>query len=186
VIAALTVTGPPGSGLVDADLTPCWLGGIYPTDPYFWCPDLLQNAVSGFYTFRVEDADGDYLVSTDYLEAAPQLAVPVHIYPVDGTPNVPVHVTLDWDPVDLAEGYRVDMRYSTDGGTTWLGLPNQFPANPTDTQVTVDLDLARNTFGACGPAGSMSTAKWTPSPAVIGPGLKPLPPVDAVRAVKAG
>jgi hypothetical protein len=139
VIAALTVTGPPGSGLTDFDLKPCWIGedSIW---NIFWCPDELQIAVSGFYTFRVDDVDGDYFVTTDYLEATPQLAVPVHVSPVDGAMGVPVNVTLSWDPVELAEDYRVDMEYSDDRGNTWQGMPNQYPVNPTDTEVTVNLD----------------------------------------------
>jgi hypothetical protein len=140
VIAALTVTGPPGSGLTDLDLMPCWLGDEDPVWRIFWCPDELQNAVSGFYTFRVDDVDGDYFITTDYLEATPQLAVPVHVSPVDGAMGVPVNVTLDWDPVELAEGYRVDMQYSVDDGDSWHDMPHQYPANPTDTEVTVSLD----------------------------------------------
>ena len=118
VIAALTLTGPPDSGLTDFDLMPCWIGDEDPIWRIFWCPDELQLAVSGFYTFRVEDVDGDYFVTTDYLEATPQLTVPVHVSPVDGAMGVPVNVTLDWDPVELAEGYRVDMERSDDDGNT--------------------------------------------------------------------
>ncbi len=137
VIQSLTVTGPPGSGITDLDLKPCWIGDIYPTERYFWCPDALVDAVSGFYTYRVEDAGGDYYVFTDYLELTPHLAIPVQVAPVHDAVEVPVNVTLDWDPVDLAEIYRVDMRYSDDGGNTWMGMPNQHTA---DDQVTVDLD----------------------------------------------
>ena len=188
VIQSLTVTGPPGSGITDLDLKPCWFGELYPTtDRYFWCPDELQNAVSGFYTFRVEDLDGDYFVFTDYLEATPQLAVPVHVSPVDGAVDVPVSVTLNWDPVELTEGYRVDMRYSTDGGNTWIGMPNQYPPNPTDTQVTIDLDpgteyqwrVRARRFDVYGELDTDSRSNWTwfktsdPPPAqIINPGFE--------------
>jgi len=137
VIQSLTLTGPPGSGITDLDIKQCWVGDISPLDRYFWCPDELQNAVSGFYTYRVDDVDGDYYVFTDYLELTPHLSIPFQVSPLDGAVDVSVNVTLDWDPVDLAEGYRVDMRYSDDGGNTWIRIPSQ---KTSDTQLTVNLD----------------------------------------------
>jgi len=103
---SLTVTGPPGSGISDLDLMPYWLGGGGSPWRLFWAPDVLKDAVSGFYTFRVEDKDGDYFVTTDYLEAAAQLAVPVQTAPADGEVVSVGNVTLKWDSVAGADNYR--------------------------------------------------------------------------------
>jgi hypothetical protein len=48
-----------------------------------------------------------------------------------------VDVILDWDPVDQAETYRVDIRNSDDGGTTWNIMPN---ISTDDTQATVSVN----------------------------------------------
>jgi hypothetical protein len=136
-IAAFTISGPPGSGLVNLDLMPYWDD----TDPSgwrgFWNSESLTVGVSGFYTFRVEEPDGDYFVYTDYLEVAPHMALPVLVSPDDGEVVSVGNVILDWDPVDQAETYRVDMQYSDDGGTTWNGMPNIYTD---DTQATVSVD----------------------------------------------
>lgn len=140
-ISTFTISGPPGSGLVDVDLMPYWND----TDPSgwlgFWNTESLTVGVSGFYTFRVENQTGDYFVYTDYLEAAPHMALPIIVYPADGASNVPVNVTLDWNPVDGAETYRVDMNYSDDSGNTWQGMPNVYTD---DTQATVTLNAGND------------------------------------------
>ena len=135
VVASLTVTGPPGSGIDGVDLKPSW-------DPDngwrgFWDTDSLQNPVSGFYTFRVEEPDGDYSMITDYLDATYRLAVPQNLDPFDGEGGVPTgSVTLTWDPVNHAHAYRVDMQSSTDDGNTWHTMEGHWPSDP---QVTVNL-----------------------------------------------
>lgn len=135
-ISAFTISGPPGSGLVDVDLMPYWDD----TDPSgwrgFWNTESLTVGVSGFYTFRVENNNADHFVYTDYLEAAPHMALPVLVSPVDGDVVSVGNVALDWDPVDQAETYRVDMRSSDDGGNTWNGMPNLYTD---DTQATVSV-----------------------------------------------
>ena len=119
VIASLTVTGPPQSGINNLDLMPSWV----PDYRGFWDPDSLNNAVSGFYTFRVENQNGDYYMLTDYLEAKPTLELPAIVSPEDGAVDVvPANVVLDWDPVARAEGYRVDLRFWD--GDAWVYMPN--------------------------------------------------------------
>ena len=166
VINSLTVTGPPGSGISDLDLKPYWIGGGGSPWRLFWAPDVLTDPISGFYTFRVEDEDGDYFVITDYLEAAPQLAVPVHVSPTDGEIVSIGNVTLSWNSVVGADDYRVDMSYSTDGGTTWYGMPNQYTA---DTQVTVNVDqntvyewrVRAKRYDVYGEMDNQSRSDWT-------------------------
>ena len=132
-IAAFTVSGPPGSGLDDLDLFPYWI----PDWLEFWNTESLTAAVSGFYTFRVENTTGDYFVYTDYLEAAPRMALPVLVSPAENEVVSVGNVILDWNPVDQAETYRVDMQSSDDGGATWNGMPNQYTDN---TQATVSVN----------------------------------------------
>jgi len=135
-LASITVTGPPGSGIDDLDLKPSWEDdGSWRG---FWDMDSLKNAVSGFYTFRVEEADGDYSMVTDYLDATYRLAIAENLDPFDGEGGVPTgSVKLSWAPVDHAHAYRIDMRFSTDEGKTWNGIPS---LNTSNTEVTVNLD----------------------------------------------
>ena len=164
-IAAFTISGPPGSGLVNLDLMPYWYSE--PDDPWrgFWNTESLTVGASGFYTFRVENNTGDYFVYTDYLEAAPHMALPVLVSPVDGEVVSVGNVILDWDPVDQAETYRVDMRYSDDGGATWNGMPNIYTD---DTQATVSVNpetlyewrVRARQFGLYGGRDNESRSDW--------------------------
>ena len=92
------------------------------TDPSgwrgFWNIESLTMGVSGFYTFRVENQTGDYFVYTDYLESTSHMELPVIVSPANWDVVTVGEVILDWGPVDQADDYRVDMRYSDDGGTT--------------------------------------------------------------------
>ena len=138
VISSLTVTGPPGSGITNLDMLPCWLGNTYPTERYFWCDDQLQNAVSGFYSFRVENQSGDYLVITDYLEATPAMNLPAHVSPADEAEDVsPDNVLFDWNPVEAEVSYRLDLQLCTDGSCQYAaGFP---VGNLSNSQFTVSL-----------------------------------------------
>jgi ketosteroid isomerase-like protein len=138
IISSFTVTGPPGSGISDLDLMPYWLAYQIPTERYFWCQDQLQNAVPGFYTFRVENLSGDYYVTTDYLEVTPAMDLPVLVSPADGDQSVPPNnVTLDWEPVAAAEYYRVDLMFLNND--TWSYVAG-FPVTLNISQYTVNLD----------------------------------------------
>jgi ketosteroid isomerase-like protein len=138
IISSLTVTGPPGSGISDLDLTPYWLADQYPTERYFWNSDQLLNAVPGFYTFRVENLSGDYYVTTDYLEVTPAMDLPVLVSPANGDQSVPPNnVILDGEPVAAAEYYRIDLMSLNNG--TWSYVAG-FPVTLNDSQYTIDLD----------------------------------------------
>jgi hypothetical protein len=136
-LTAFTVTGPPDSGIIDLDLMPYWLGYTDPVNPFFFNKDQLQNAVNGFYTFRVKNQSGDYFVTTDYLEVVPPMDLPVIVSPADGAVNVsPNNVTLDWEPVAAADYYRIDLMFLRDGN--WHYEPG-FPVQLNDTQYLITL-----------------------------------------------
>lgn len=138
-IAAFTVNGPPGSGLVNLDLMPYWYSD--PRDPWrgFWNQESLTVCQTGFYTFRVENNYGDYFVYTDYLQGRKHMPLPLLVSPAADEVVSAGNVVPVWDPVSRAETYRVDMRYSEDGGTTWYGMPNIY-TDGTRANVSVDPD----------------------------------------------
>jgi hypothetical protein len=137
IISSFTVTGPPDSGINGLDLTPYWLGYTYPTERYFWNNDQLQNAISGFYTFRVENQSGDYFVTTDYLEVSPPMDLPLLVSPADGDENVsPNNVILIWEPVAAAEYYSIDLMFDNNGN--WQTVAG-FPLLINDTQYITNL-----------------------------------------------
>jgi hypothetical protein len=143
IISLFTVTGPPGSGINGLDLTPYWLGYTYPTERYFWNNDRLQNAIPGFYTFRVENQSEDYFVTTDYLEVTPPMDLPLLVSPADGDGNVsPNNVILGWEPVTAAEYYRIDLMFDNNGN--WQNVAG-FPILINDTQYITNL-LANTSY----------------------------------------
>ena len=143
IISSFTVTGPPDSGIIDLDLMPYWIGITGPTTyvPWFYNGDQLQNAVNGFYTFRVENQNGDYFVTTDYLEVTPPMDLPVLIFPADGAVDVsPNNLTLDWEPVADAEYYRIDLEFFNNFYWQLLTF-----SKPKDSQYPVPVTLNSNT-----------------------------------------
>jgi len=89
-IAFLTIDGPPET-IISAD-------GI-------------TNGTNGFYTFTLEDTNGNIWQSTDYLDLdlAQPLNPPELTSPDDGAVNIsPGEVSLIWNTVDNSDYYWVD------------------------------------------------------------------------------
>ncbi|MEA3360007.1 MAG: dockerin type I repeat-containing protein [Thermodesulfobacteriota bacterium] len=107
-IKSLTITGPPGTS-IDPDLKKNW---IQETGwQGFWRGDGIANATNGFYTFTLEDVIGNMWVFTDYLDLdlAQPLDNPNLVSPINNESIAAGDVTLDWDPVDRATIYRVEL-----------------------------------------------------------------------------
>ena len=71
----------------------------------------ITNGTNGFYTFTLEDTNGNIWQSTDYLDLdlAQPLTPPELISPDDGAVNIsPGEVSLSWDPVGNSDYYWVD------------------------------------------------------------------------------
>jgi len=68
-IAALQLTGPPDSGVVDLELVDTWDPDEYWSG--FWKTLDMSSAKNGFYSFHVTDINGNYLLYTDYLASKP-------------------------------------------------------------------------------------------------------------------
>ncbi|MEA3361490.1 MAG: nuclear transport factor 2 family protein, partial [Thermodesulfobacteriota bacterium] len=124
-IASLTITGPPGTS-IDSDLKKSWL------DDGSWrgfrkVEDVV-NGTNGFYTFTLEDVNGNKWFFTDYLnlDLAQPLRAPELISPDDGAVDIsPGEVTLTWNPVD-------------DGDYSWVDFINIIEArNESANQVVV-------------------------------------------------
>ena len=107
-IASLTITGPPGTS-IDSDLKKNWL------DDGSWRGfrkvEDVTNGTNGFYTFTLEDVNGNKWFLTDYLnlDLAQHLRAPELISPDDGAVDIsPGEVTLTWNPVDDVNYSLVD------------------------------------------------------------------------------
>ena len=138
-ISSLTVTGPPGSGIGELDLKNYWLEAYH----VFWRGDVPVNVASGFYTFRVENQNGDYYIGTDYLEATPPMDLPILVSPQNLAENVsPDNVNLDWEDVAAAGYYRIDLVYYDNGIGPYV---TGFPVYLTGSAYTIPIDLAPNT-----------------------------------------
>jgi ketosteroid isomerase-like protein len=162
VIASLTVSGPPGSGIDGLDLKSSW-DAFYQE---FWDDESLKDAVSGFYTFRVKEPDGNYFIRTDYLQVTPYLALPVHVSPQNGDLDVgPLNgVVLDWDPVDLAEGYWVQIQFKGGGGNRWYwtGPNTQVTVpDPLDPATDYQWRVRANVYDLYGEFDNQSRSDWT-------------------------
>lgn len=164
-ISTFTISGPPGSGLDNLDLIPYWDDEDSSGWRGFWNNQSLTVGVSGFYTYRVENLEGDYFVFTDYLEAAPHLDLAVQVSPVDGAVVDDGQVILNWNEVNQADTYRVDMQYSDDGGTTWQGMPNIY-TDDTQATITANADtryqwrVRARTYDNYGELGNESRSDW--------------------------
>jgi hypothetical protein len=102
------------------------------------------------YVQHTNDAGEYYRIAAEFIDCADNQYIdttaPISTFTISGPPGSGLvdaevvsldNVILDWDPVDRAETYRVDMRYSDDGGTTWNIMPN---INTDDTQATVSVN----------------------------------------------
>jgi len=104
-VDSFTVTGPPGT-YIDMDLIPYWGAA----DQEYFLPDEdLTNRTNGFYTFTV-GKDGKTHNTTNYLEVWPWLDFPNLV----SATVVGNDVTLQWDPVDGAHLYLVELYESAD------------------------------------------------------------------------
>jgi hypothetical protein len=112
-ITSLTVTGPPGT-FTDLDLAAEW----NPDWLEYWLEEDISKAQNGFYTFRLVDYLGNILETTDYLVVMPPLDIPNLVSPVNDAVVPPGYVALDWDDVDGADYYRVDLERDVDG--SWI------------------------------------------------------------------
>ena len=132
-IASLTMSGPAESGIVDFQLTwdpiPSWRG--------FWNEFDLLTAQNGFYTFQVEDLNGNYLLFTDYLSTSTPLDIPELVSPGEGAIGVQTEVNFAWEPVNGANGYKLEV-YEVDETS---GLSNSVISSDTD-QTTYNAALA--------------------------------------------
>jgi len=107
-IKSLTITGPPGTS-IDPDLKKNWLQETGWQG--FWRGDDRADATNGFYTFTLEDVIGNMWVFTDYLDLdlAQLLQNPNLVSPINNESVAAGDVTLDWNPVDGATIYRVEI-----------------------------------------------------------------------------
>jgi ketosteroid isomerase-like protein len=107
-IAAVTVTGPVESGMVNVTIPWDPAGGWYG----FWLlppENDISRAKRGFYTFEVIDVNGNSVVYTDYLSTATPLDMPALVSPDDGATDIPTNMTFQWDPVAGANGYQLEV-----------------------------------------------------------------------------
>jgi hypothetical protein len=127
VVESLILTGPPDT--YDAEhIENSWYEdqywrGFTRRDP------TLENATSGFYTFRVEEAGtGNFLDFTDYLQFSPSMDLPTLISPDDDWTISGDQVQLTWNPVDRAKLYSVDVNVYNENTQTWDRLLSTDPS----------------------------------------------------------
>ena len=108
-IASIKLTGPPGSGIDYLELVETWDPDAYWSG--FWPADMKidPNAQKGFYTFEFTDANGNYVLMTDYLSTLSILDAPVQVSPVNGSTYVFPDVTFQWETVAGANGYLLEV-----------------------------------------------------------------------------
>ncbi len=141
-IATLTITGPPGSGIVDFELIDTyyiggWIG--------FWNQfELSPGMKNGFYTFDITDVAGNYIRLTDYLSTTDILDEPVTLSPVDGATDESNVLTFEWLPVSGANSYELEV-YEVDDVTG-------------DTTTAINEILEQTTYSAVLSTGT--TYEW--------------------------
>ena len=113
-IAALQLTGPPDSGVVDMELVDTWDPDEYWSG--FWETLDMSSAKNGFYSFHVTDINGNYLLYTDYLATAVAIDAPELTSPDDGVTGMPTEVTFEWQAVTDGNSYKLEV-YEIDSGT---------------------------------------------------------------------
>lgn len=117
-IATLTITGPPGSGIIDYELIDTYYIGGWRG---FWNQfELSPSMKNGFYTFDITDVNGNYIRLTDYLSTTAILDEPVTVSPVDGATGESDILTFQWLPVPGANSYELEVSEVDDltGDTT--------------------------------------------------------------------
>lgn len=139
-IAALQLTGPPDSGVVDLELVDTWDPDEYWSG--FWPTLDMSSAKNGFYTFHITDINGNYLLYTDYLVTASGLDAPVQLSPEDGVTGMPIEITFGWQAVTYANSYMLEV-YEVDTVTGNLGT--KVVSEKTDqTSYTATLDSGKS------------------------------------------
>jgi ketosteroid isomerase-like protein len=115
-IASIQLSGPPGSGIDHLELVGTWDPDAFWSG--FWPANLTidPNAQKGFYTFEFTDANGNYILMTDYLSTSAVLDMPVQISPSRNAAHVFSDVTFQWESVMGANGYLLEV-YEVDENT---------------------------------------------------------------------
>ena len=139
----LAIMGPPSTD-IDFFLKRDW----NPVVLEYFRAEEITDAKNGFYTFTLFTVEGDLIEFTDYLQVMPLLDIPNLVFPIGGVvmstygvlwwPPI-VDVTFDWDGVERADYYIVDLQYDEAG--TWRSFAMEEVGQ---SQITLTLPRGRN------------------------------------------
>jgi len=139
----LRITGPPSTD-IDFNLKRDW----NPTDLEYFKMEEIADAKDGFYTFTLFTVDGVFIEFTDYLQVMPPLDIPNLVFPIGGIimsayrvqccPAI-IDVTFDWDDVERADYYVLDLQYDDAG--TWRSFAME---TTNQSEITLTLERGNN------------------------------------------